>query len=106
MKRRGYIVTGKQMPMFIDGQTGDITRLDMAGFTPSGEWKVGLIFEPKGGHWGLPIGEGVEGLRRLIGQPMRYKNGSPRYYLGDIDHGTRRIQASNPILAVEVGTHG
>lgn len=68
---------------------GDITRLDMPGFTASGQWKfVGLV----------PVNSNRIAVRLadidaawLAGNPLLYKNRHPRYTVMDLDHGTNRV---------------
>lgn len=65
---------------------GNIERRDMQ-FTPSGQWRA------LGVHEIGPFGRlyGREDLDVLLTRPVTFKNGKPRFYLHDLDHGTHRI---------------
>jgi hypothetical protein len=71
-------------------QNGDIVRLDIPGFKPSGQWKfLGLcharrnLFVPFPGCFARPLPF-----------PLNWKNGRAQWRVVDLDHGTRREWAS------------
>lgn len=91
----------------IDAATGNIIRLDMA-FTPSGQWTFQRIYEarPFGRLAFLttsPLAAPAKPLERLqiemgllvdaaSNSRIRFANNRPKYFLGDLDHGTARVQ--------------
>jgi hypothetical protein len=68
---------------------GDILRLDMPGFTASGQWKmIGLVPCNRSGL--IPLSALLNGgwIKNL--PALTYKNGNPVYTVRDFDHGTVR----------------
>ena len=75
--------------------TGDIVRLDIEGFQPSGQWKMQGIRHCKRTRDVLTLGT----IRRAFGPSevwptkrpeLLYKNGKPQWRMIDLDHGTTR----------------
>ncbi len=67
---------------------GAIVRLDVPGFKSSGQWlMLGLV---RVNSTRLAVSR--LGITRewLDANPLRYKNGKPRYTIRDYDHGTTR----------------
>lgn len=67
------------------------------GMGPGGGWKAVALFTVRGGYYqyAMSIGSLLELLRRgemRMAADWLYKNGKPRYYLADLDHGSNRIQ--------------
>ena len=66
------------------------------GLAPSGKWKAAALYERRGGwtRYVEPIGRTLDRLRAgemQSPEAWRFKNGKPRYFLGDIDHGSGRV---------------
>ena len=78
---------------FITHDRARIIRLYMP-FSPTDDWTAFAIYTARGRRVWRWTGF-VEHLR-MVGKEVaplvfRYKNGKPRYRLGDIDHGTVRV---------------
>ena len=67
---------------------GQIVRLDMPDFIASKQWlMVGLVRVNS-----TRLAVSLRGITQqwLDANPLRYKNGNPRYTIRDLDHGTIR----------------
>lgn len=87
---------------------GAIIRTDIKGFQPSGQWLVRgvAIARPFGrvGHWApflrdwrakfLALEREADSIKGRGLSPLGFKNGKPKYFLEDLDHGTARVQMS------------
>jgi hypothetical protein len=85
----------EQTPLFVDAESGDITRADHADFMPSGQWKARAIYQAGPfGRWNR-FADWKAGLAKLaVMDSVRFKNGKPRFFLGDCDHGADRIMGA------------
>jgi hypothetical protein len=89
---------------------GFIVRLDIAGFKPSGEWKMrGLVHVRYTRYDRVAIT--LSQLRRAYGPSkvmpeakpaLLYKNGKPQWYIADTDHGTNRVMCDGVIVIRKV----
>lgn len=74
--------------------TGDIKRLDMPGFVPSGQWKMlGMKHVSRNSYMTLSEIRRALLPSEVMPTPMpilRYKNGRGQWLMIDYDHGTRR----------------
>ncbi len=102
-----YEVRTARGDTFRIAENGDIQRMDMPGFQPSGQWKMlGL----RGIHAGrftsrfVPLAEVPILLAR---ESLMHKNGSPRFTVEDLDHGTQRTWGNPKYHGVaEIVLHG
>lgn len=75
-------------------ENGDIVRLDMKDFKPSGQWKMqGLerITSNFGTTQFIPFRDLTPERITKIQKDLRFKNGQPKYTVRDVDHGTTRV---------------
>lgn len=66
---------------------------------PSGKWKATGLYLVKGGYYkfAMTIEKLIENLKSgkmNMLDDWAHKNGAGKYYLGDLDHGTSRIQGN------------
>ena len=81
----------------VDGETGNISRTDIAGFQPSGQWRFLGLDHVKRREFVQRCN--VPGtLERLS---LRYKNGKPQYTVRDFYHGTIRNWVDG-VIRIEV----
>jgi hypothetical protein len=103
--KTGYYVKMRQgAPYFITGD-GQMIRTDMP-FEPSDSWVATGIYSSRGSYIGqwvdfAPRASDLKSFYRAgSGFPFTFKNGKSLYFIGDIDHGTSRIQG-NGILNIQ-----
>jgi len=76
---------------------GNIQRLDIPGFKPSGQWKFLGLHHVKRNEF-IPFESMTP--ERVKGLTLLYKNGKPQYTVMDLDHGTRRIWGNTGVRAI------
>lgn len=82
----------------------EIIRTDIPGFKPSGGWLFrGLMPRLRNGPFGYSQSAAREAIRdgsilRHVGS-LTYKNGTPKFVIADLDHGTYRWQGDGVIRA-------
>jgi len=70
-------------------EKGEIIRLDMPGFKPSGGWLfLGLQHVKK--NWFIPLSQLTPAMLQSLRPQLLYKNGKPQWTARDRDHGTMR----------------
>lgn len=76
---------------YIIHKGGEIERTDQK-FTPSGQWLMMGLAHRNGFQFGK-LAVRFENITPewLAANPLLFKNGSPRYTVCDIDHGTTRV---------------
>lgn len=77
---------GPSLEVADDGEI--LRRLDMPDFKLSGRWRFSGIYETRGGHLKFKTAS----LDAMPAGDLRFKNGKPRYFVLDNDHGTARVQ--------------
>jgi len=77
---------------FVVDQKGNFIQYNEHRFEPDGTWRMVCLEElrPFGNirHITFSLAWEMIELRKIN---FRFKNGNPRYSVGDLDHGTRRI---------------
>lgn len=91
----------------VDLATGRVTRMrDGAVFHEgSNAWRItGAV---RFNNFGVVVESvGLDTYAAMVAREpagLRFKNGKPRWYLTDIDHGTQRIQMNAPLCARVTG---
>lgn len=90
----GVLLTAGRGRFFITHIHEQIIRLDMP-FSPTDDWTAFAVYTARGRYVWSWAGF-VARLNKILFRGSApivfcFKNGKPRYRLGDIDHGTRRI---------------
>lgn len=91
--KTGYLLeTMRGERYFITDGDAHIARLDMP-FDPTPQWRAVAIYTSRGSRlsdWETFASQASKPAVNGVKHPMRFKNGSAMYHLGDFDHGTYR----------------
>lgn len=79
-------ITTPRGDRYIIHANGDIERTDLAGFKPSGQWRLVALSHVKRREI-VPLPMLLAGK---FPAPLLYKNGTPQWTVRDYDHGTIR----------------
>jgi hypothetical protein len=96
--RDGYLIDSTRYGVFsggryfVDKETLSIIRTDQSDFIPSSQWTARAVYRYKNGHlkWFASFPDAVALL--TVRKDFLTKRYTPRYFLGDMDHGTPRVQ--------------
>ncbi len=78
----------------------NIIRTDIPGFKASGHWKFkGLVKRLNNGPYGYSEDWAVAKIADKTMPPLIYKNGTPKFLIADLDHGTYRHQGDGVVRA-------
>jgi hypothetical protein len=92
-----YVILDAPHPIFVTAGDANIIRLDIP-FEPSGQWRATSIHNSRGkrlSDWHTFAQQYAD-----MDLPTTFKNGKPMYLIGDLDHGTSRVQ-SDGILRIQ-----
>jgi hypothetical protein len=93
--RDGYLIDSvRGERYFVDKETLSIIRTDQSDFIPSGQWVARAVYHYRGGYlkWFASFPDAVA-LLTVSKDFFFTKRYTARYFLGDMDHGTPRVQS-------------
>lgn len=79
-------------------ENGNIVRLDIKDFEPSGEWKL-LGLRHVNRNEFIPLAKITPELLKSL--PILYKNGNPQWTIIDYDHGSKRMWGNTKVNGIK-----